>query len=64
MTRPVAAVENRAIVAMNAMVDEMDGIDKIKDTFKKVLDSGHRVYLYMVIKDKGHGTKTIRYAII
>ena len=64
MTQPVAMFEGKAFAAMSAIVDENDGILKIKDTFKKVLDSGHRVYLYCVLKNKGCGTKTIRYAVI
>ena len=64
MTRPVAIFEGRAFAAMSATVEEVDGILKIKETFKRVVDSGHKVYLYMVLKDLGHHTKTICYAVI
>ena len=64
MTRPTALLEGRAFAAMSATVDDVDGILNIKETFKRVVDSGHKVYLYMIIKNSGCGTKTIRYAIL
>ena len=64
MTHPAAVIEGRAFAAMDATVDDVDGILKIKETFKRVVDLGHKVYFYMVMKDLGHHTKTIRYAVI
>ena len=64
MTDAIARLEGRTFVAMSATVEEVDGILKLKDTFQKVLDSGHKVYLYMVLKDLGHHTKTIRWGVI
>jgi hypothetical protein len=61
MTRPVAAFEGKAFVAMSAVVED---INVIKETFKRVIDSGHKVYLYCVLKNQGCGTKTIKYAVI
>ena len=61
---PYGVIEGRAFAAMSATVDDVDGILNIKETFKRVVDSGHKVYLYMVIKNSGCGTKTIRYAVI
>jgi hypothetical protein len=64
MTHPAAIFDGKVFVAMSAVVDEKDGIDKIIGVFKKCTESGHMIFLYMVLKNKGCGTKTIRYAVI